>query len=225
MRDRIGGTLVALCVLATACGGAPATTTAPVATRQAAMEYASSADRALDGTRFSDVGVGVIADAVITVCAAAGPLDAAIRDAIASIEAPGGAPVDDEILTEVLTEGAREVCPERSGVEEVIQAYLDAVHVAVAAADSTATVDDQAVLGAGPVACDLLDRGQGPEAALLGVVAALFGVEASSVGDLETALTGSQGVVAGATLAAATAHLCSDHAAEVTAYLGSLAGS
>jgi hypothetical protein len=216
--------LVALCLAVTACGGAPPGTTASVATRQAAIEYASSADRALDGTRFSDVGVTEIADAVVAVCTDTGPLGGAVGDAIASITAPAGAAVDDEILAEVLTEGAREVCPERSGVDEVIRAYLDAVRSAVASADASAAVDDQAVLGAGPVACDLLDRDQGPEAALLGVVAALFGVEASSVADLETVLSASQGVVAGATLAAAAAHLCADHSAEVAAYLGSLGG-
>ncbi len=216
--------VAALFLLLAACGGSPAATTAPVAIRQAALDYAASADRALDGTRFADVAVGTVAEAVVGICTTDAPVDAAVAGAIGGLDAPAGAPVDDEILTEVLTEGAREVCPERAAADAVIQAYLDSVHAAVAAADSSAAVDDQAVLAAGSVACDLLDRDQGAAAALLGVVAALFGVEAASIGDLEVVLTPLQGVVAGATLAAATTHLCSAHAPEVTAFLDSLGG-
>ena len=215
--------LAAMCLVVTAgCSGGTAPTTTSAAPRSAAIDYAASADRALDGTRFADVLVGIVADVVVGVCTSPDPTDAAIAAAIGAVDAPAGPAVDDAILIEVLTEGVREVCPDRAGASALIAAYLAAVHDAITSTDAMATIDDDAVLTAGPVACNLLDRNQGAESALLGVVATLFGVEADAIEGIDAELTPSQGVIAGATLGAAVAYLCSSHQAEVAAYLQSL---
>jgi len=214
--------IAAMCLVAAACSASsPATTTTVAGSRALALDYAASADRALDGTAFSEVAVGEIADAVVAACAAADPRSS-IAATVGAIDVPSHSSVDDEILTEVLTEGVREVCPDRAGATALVAAYVAAVRDAVTAADPGAAIDEDAVLTAGPVACDLLDRDQGPEPALLAVVATLFGVEAGSVDELETRITGSQGVVAGATLGAAVTYLCSGHQAEVSAFLEDL---
>jgi hypothetical protein len=214
--------LSALCVVLAACGGSPAATTSTSAWLGAAREYAATADRALDGTRFDAMTVGDIADGVVAVCQDPGPLDRAVMTVVAATAAPAGPASDDEILTEVLTEGAREACPDRVGAATLATAYLAAVRDAAVSVDPSAVIDDEAVVAAGTAACDLLDRDQGPESALLAVVAALFGVEATSVAELRDRLTGTQGVIAGATLGAAVAYLCSSHQSEVQAYLAGL---
>ena len=214
--------LVALCLAAAACSGGavPATTTS--AFRAAAREYAASADRALDGTVYSEVPVGTIADALVGLCSGEGGLEESIDVVVADLDVPETAPGDAAILVEVLTEGAHQVCPELSGAGALLAAYLGAVTDAVASVAPDAAIDGEAVLAAGRVTCDLLDRGQGPDSALLGIAAALFGVEATSPDELASRISDEEGVIAGATLGSAVAYLCSGHQAEVAAFLQGL---
>jgi len=215
--------LLAVSLLVSACSPAPvATTTSAPGIRSSAIDFAVSADRALDGTAFAEIPVGAIADVIIGLCAGADLLEDAVAAAVDAVGVPESRAVDDEILTEVLTEGVRQVCPDRAGASALIAAYLSAVRDAVTSTDPGAFVDEEAVLIAGPIACDLLDRGQGPESALLAVVATLFGVEASSADDLDTQLDTAEGVIAGATLRSAVTYLCSRNEAEVAAYLAGL---
>lgn len=208
--------LILLAVASAACSGGTVATTTIADTQAAAIEYAASADRALDGTAFSDVPVGTIADVIVGLCEGTGP--GTVEAAVDALDARDGPAIDDEILGEVLAEGVRQVCPHRAGASALVEAYL----VAVDEVAADRSIDEDAVLTAGLVACDLLDRGQGAESSLLAVVATLFGVETASVGELETLLDRSQGVLAGATLQAAAGYLCSRHQAAVAAYLEGL---
>lgn len=211
---------LALCLVAASCSGGTAPTTSESSIRAAALDYAASADRALDGTVFSEVTVGGVADTILRLCENSVGLTEAVA---ATSEGAATAGIEDtEILAEVLVEGMRQVCPERAGPAALLDAFVAAVGDAVASVAPGTPIDRSAVLSAGSVACDLLDRRQGPESALLAIAAGMFGVEAGSMEELGSRLGSTEGVVAGATLAAAARYLCPSHDSEVARFLEAL---
>ena len=177
-----------------------------------------SAQRALDGTAFEDLGPLVIADLVTGLCRGLGT--GAIPATIDGLEV-GGSVDDREILVEVLTVGMVQVCPDRAPID-LTGFYLDAVRAAVENGGALSAFDESDVIRAGPVACEALRSGAGVEAALLEVIGKLFGVEAETLDGLAGVVTGDQGLVSGAVLASATALLCPEYAGDVDAFMRSL---
>jgi len=175
--------------------------------RLEAAEFAAAADRALDGTRFEEVSVGDVAAIIVGLCAAGGSVEAAI-DGLAAADGPAS---DDSIMREVLVEGVAQVCPARSGDAEALDAYLSSVRAAVASSGVDLVLDDEPLIAAGTVVCASLDAAQGVDGAILAAVAILYGLEASSVEELDDVIDGPQGVAVGATLASAAEHLCPQH--------------
>ena len=196
-----------------ASSGSTTTTIDPVL-RSAAVEYAASADRAFDGTRFEELAVDEVADGVIAICTGSDPVEEAIEVAVREIDGvrPDG---DQGLLREVLATGVGQVCPARSGDGPGVDSYMSALHGSLGT-----EFDDSALIAAGFAVCDVLDAGSPPEGAVLAVVAELFDVEAS-IDRLDEFVEGPTGVVVGATVAAATAHLCPHHEPAVTEWVAS----
>jgi len=107
--------LVALAVFAAACGGAePAETTVDPRV-EAAADFAFSARRAIEGTRFDGLGDGEVASLVIELCddlSTSSDPDAEVMAFIEGVAAPPGEEIDDQIMGIVLAEGAIAVCPD-----------------------------------------------------------------------------------------------------------------
>jgi len=183
--------------------------------KPAAAEFATEADRALDGTRFAAVAVVELADAIVELCLAGGSVEAAID----GFAAPPGDPGDDAIMREVLVAGVVQVCPALSADADAVDAYLSSVRSAIQAAGVDLVLDDEPLLAAGTLVCASLDAGQGVEGAILAAVAILYGLEASSVDDLDAVIDGPQGVAVGATLAAAASLLCPQYQDDVTEFV------
>ncbi len=208
-------------LLLSACGGGadPLSTVATVESLEgAAATFAVSAQRALDGTTFEDLGPVVIADLVTGLCRGLGM--GAIPATIDGLEV-GGSVENREILVEVLTVGMAQVCPDRAPID-LTSFYLDAVRVAVQDGGALSAFDEGDVIRAGPVACETLRSDAGVEAALLEVIGKLFGVEAETLDGLTGVVTGDQALVSGAVLASATALLCPEYAGDVDAFMRSL---
>lgn len=217
---RLGASLTLVVV---ACGNTavPPTTTDPRSF--AAREFAVSAGRALDGTRYAIMTSEALAGFVIEICAGTGSLltdvGAIVTSASASASASDAAPGDDAILAEVLTVGAADVCPERAA-GDLAAAFFAAVRLAA----GTAPVDDAEAMNAGLSSCATLDQGT-PADAVEMVAASLLGVEATEEELLAGAITIEDGVLVGAVLAAAVTFLCPEHAERVEQYLADMGGA
>lgn len=217
---------VALTVVAASCSDGHAEI--PAAWEPAADEFAVSARRALTDTRFQDLGDRWLSELVVQVCSELSrgeDPDRVVSDAIAAVEAPQGGDVDDEILAEVLTVGAAQVCPEAvldaGGVDPAAAAsYLGAVRPVAVAQGLGGILDDGALLAAGLEACRALDAGFPVDAAGAAVLRSLFGLDAPGLSELEDAGLGpAEGIVAGAVLGAAAATMCGEHAGKVADYI------
>jgi hypothetical protein len=214
---------LAIAVLTTACAGTATTTTD--ALRVAAEEFSVSADRALTGTRFEDLGDDWLTELLVGACddlAAGLALEPGIADAVADV--PDGPSADDEILAVVIGEGVGQVCPDaaRIGSEAAVDGFVDAA--LRAAAGLGLEVDTERVLQAGATVCLILADGGGAEDAVLAELGALFGVADISLGDLSASgvVTEPEGLFAGAVLGSAVSFFCPQHRDTVDAYLRSL---
>jgi hypothetical protein len=212
--------VVALVALVAACGGSPVSTTTADPRLAAAVEYAVSADRALDGTRFSGLTPVTVAEVIVTTCSGAGSVVIDVESAVAVVEAPPGDPEDDVILQEVLLTGVGLICPERVAAD-LTAAYLAAVHTTIASGAGVA-IDDPLAVGVGLAACEALDVGT-PEDALVTVAAGGFGIEATAGEILAGAIDAAQAVTAGAVLASAATYLCPEHLSRVAEFVAELA--
>ena len=217
----VGRVIVMLLLMTAACtdgAGSSSTVTAVSLLDRSAAEFAASAERALEETAFEVVGSGTVADLVIGLCEGLGiGAVPAMIDGL-GIDAPPG---DREIVTEVLTVGMAQVCPDRASVD-LTGFYLDAVRGTVNTTGALGAFDEGDVVRAGPIVCEILESGAGVEAALLATVVGLFGTEAGSMDQLAGLIDADQGVVSGAVLASATALLCPEHAGEVETFMESL---
>jgi len=211
--------VIALVLLAAACGGSgsPAPTNDP--RTPAAIQYAASADRALDGTRFSDLRPATVAEVIVALCAGAGSVLVDVDAAVAAVEAPPGGAGDDAILREVLLTGVAVICPERVAAD-MTAAYLAGVAATVASGGGVA-IDDSLAVGVGLAACEALDAGT-PEDALVTVAAGGLGIEATAGELLAGALDPAQGITAGAVLASAATFLCPEHRERVAGFIADL---
>jgi hypothetical protein len=223
--------LVVSALVVSACGGGgdAATTTDPQ--RPYALEYAASARRAIEGTRFEGVGDTRLADLIVSACAdladSSDP-DSTVLATVAGVDAPEGDPIDDEIFAVVVAEGVAAVCPDavqgavlRGEAEtDPERAYLEAT----ASAAFGSGVGDGALLAAGTGVCAVLDGSGSPEDAVLAVISTLYGVEGAGVSELseEGTLTEDQGILAGSVLGAASSLLCPQHRDVVATYLAVL---
>ena len=213
--------LVALVALVAACGGSPVSTSTTDPRLAAAVEYAVSADRALDGTRFSGLTPATVAEVIVATCSGAGSVVIAVESAVAVVEAPPGDPGDDVILQEVLLTGVGLICPEHVAAD-LTAAYLAAIHTTIASGAGVA-IDDPLAVGVGLAACEALDAGT-PEDALVTVAASGFGIEATADEILAGAIDAAQAVTAGAVLASAATYLCPEHQARVEEFVARIAG-
>lgn len=213
--------VAALALVVAACGGTTATPTTTDPRAAAALEFAVSAGRALEGTRFSALSVEEVADLVMGLCGRPGSLPTDVERTVASISsgAADGDPGDDAIFAEVLTAGVAEVCPQRVAAD-LSAAFLASVQVAVEAGAGVEIAATEA-LNAGLSSCLTLDRGT-PGDALVTIAAGLFAVEADEAELLAGAITTEQGVTAGAVLAAAVSFFCPEHTARVQEYLAGI---
>jgi len=210
---------LALCIAVGACGSPQPPDSADV--RRRAQDFASSADRALVGTRFEGVALGSIATAIEALCGSSAPFDTAVFATIAGWDAPDGPAADDQVAVEVLVAGVVEVCPERVGDDAVLERFVSAVREAV----EPDTVDELAVTEAGLLVCDRLDAGAGGEGAVLVAAETLFGVVAPSFDELgEAGLDAEDAAVVGATVAAAVEYLCPVYRPSVMEFLEGLSG-
>ncbi|HAX82357.1 MAG TPA: hypothetical protein DCY40_07320 [Actinobacteria bacterium] len=212
--------VAALVVLVAACGGSgtPATTTDP--RTAAAIQYAGSADRALDGTRFSELPPATVAEVIVALCAGSGSVLVDVAAAVGAVEAPPGDAGDDVILQEVLLTGVGLICPERVAAD-LTAAYLAAVAATVASGGGV-VIDEALAVGVGLATCEALDAGT-PEDALVTVAAGGLGIEATAGELLAGALDPAQGITAGAVLASAATYLCPEHQGRVREFVAELA--
>jgi len=211
-------------LVAGACSGGgspePAATTEEISDR--AFEFALSARRALEGTRYEGLGdewlAGVVEDACGAMEGGASP-DAVIGDAIDAAAGSGGDPVDEEILAEVLTAGTAQVCPDAvlyaASLGDPGDGFLAVVRTEVRAAGLD--LDDAALLGAGDEACRSLDAGSGVETAAVAVLEALFGGEAGALVEPGAAV-GAEVIAATTVLVSAAVYLCPEHRDLVAEY-------
>ena len=208
-------------VMAVSCGGsaAPTSTLANDPLVVAAGEFATSADRALDGTRFADVTPATIAALVVELCSGSTPLSDDVARGVASVVATEGDSADDAILAEVLVAGVAEVCPQRMAAD-LSAVYLASVRFTIDEG-SGVVVGDGVAVTTGLSACAVLDAGD-PGDALVTIAAALFGVEATLEDLLAGAIDGPQGITAGAVLASAVIYLCPEHAERVEEFVDGL---
>ncbi len=210
--------VAALVVLVAACGGSAGTTStvADNPLTRAAGDFAISADRALDGTRFAETPPATVAALLVELCSATTPLITDVARSVASVVAPEGDGGDDAILTEVLVAGVAEVCPQRMAAD-LSAAYLASVSFTIDQGSGVA-VDDDLAMTTGLSVCAVLDAGD-PGDALVTIAAALFGVEATLDELLAGAIDDAQGITAGAVLASAVTYLCPEHADRVEAFI------
>jgi hypothetical protein len=198
--------VAAMVLIAAACStGAPEVSNGGFG--PAAARFAAEADRALDGSRFAEVPPDDLANAIVTLCASGGSIEAVIQ----GLPAPRGDPDDDLIVREVILTGLVQVCPMQTGDSSVVEAYLASVRTAIASAGADLVLDDEPLIAAGTVACASLDAEGGAEGAALSAAAILFDVERSTIEELESVLDEPQGIAVGATLAAAAAYFCPEH--------------
>ena len=229
---RAGAALLAVLLVVSGCGdGRAATTLDP--RRGPAVEYSVSAQRALDGTRFDDLGDDVVAGLVLQVCdAMQGSADpnATVMGVLEGIEAPEGLPVDDEIMAVVLAEGASTICPAEIREAELRaweaadpeDRYLAAVAAVAPVTEEGFTDDDLLVAGRG--VCAALDGGGTPEQAVLEELDQMFGITGVSIDEIAGGAAGEkEGLLAGGVLGAAASILCPQHREAVTAFLEALA--
>lgn len=228
--------LAVLAVTAAACssGGPAATTAAPDAAGEgAALDYALSARRAIEGTRFATLSDRDVAALVLDLCAdledSADP-DGDVIAFLAGVEAPPGEEVDDRIMAVVLAEGALAVCP-----AVIDAAALRAWEAAppedrfLAGVESVAPeLDDgpspDVLLAAGAAVCEVLNAGGGPDGAVAAEFAVLFGVEGVDAGEITSGAAGErEALLAGAVLGSAASFLCPTHRETVLSYLEGLA--
>lgn len=214
---RLGATLTLVVV---ACGSTATPTTTTDPRSFAAREFAVSAGRALEGTRYASLTSEGLATLVVELCAGTGSLLADVGALVtsASASATPGDPGDDVILTEVLTVGAADVCPERAA-GDLAAAFLAAVRLAA----GTAPVNDAEAMNAGLSSCATLDQGT-PADAVEVVAAGLFGVEATEEELLAGAITIEGAATVGAVIAAAVTFLCPEHVERVEQYLADMQG-
>jgi hypothetical protein len=223
-------------VLVTGCGGGggnATTDTGADVLEARALDYAYSARRALEGTRFQSLGDEWLGGLVLEVCrglpGAADP-EALVAAALGAVEAPAGAPGDDAILVEVMGAGLAEVCPETvlaagtTGAADASGAFVAAALPEIEAAGLGSRIGPIEVTAAGSALCTVLDTGGSPEEAVLAEIVVLFGVTGESMAALSEsgALDESESRVAGAILAAAAAFLCPDHRPSIQEYLADL---
>ena len=227
IRPPLAGLLVAA-VMAGGCAPEPPGP-APDARRGAAVEFAVSARRALEGTRFDSLSDAGVADLVLGVCDAvegSSPVEASLRAIVADVEAPAGDPVDDEIMAVVLAEGALAVCPgamasadrrswESAAAEEQ---FLGVVSVRVPVTDGAVT--EAELLEAGWTVCRVLDREGTVEDAVTAVMDLLFGPAEPGPGEPGER----EWMLAGSVLAAAASTLCPGHLEAVVSFVEELAG-
>jgi hypothetical protein len=212
------------------------------ADRLAAAEYARTARRALETTRFGALGDGWLVDLVIEACEALRPSaggDAAVLEVVdaaaAGVVPPAGAPApgdaaEDRILLEVVATGMATVCPEEVIAATTVPAagpedrYL--LVVGTAADEAGMAPGSGLLLDSGRAVCRAMGSGAGPEGGVLAAAAALFGVEAAGLGELEAdpRVGVAGGRVLGTLLASAAAYLCPEHGEEVAAYVAGLEG-
>ncbi len=213
--------LLALALVLASCSADGQATTTTDARTVDALEYALSAGRALDGTRFESVDAHTLAGVIVSLCAVTGSPASGVPAAVASLGATVGGSGDDAILTEVLLTGVAAVCPERIGADATA-AHLAAVNAAVETAGGV-DLAGPVTLAAGLAACDALSFGE-PGDALVAVAAVGFGIEAGLAELLGGALTPGEAISAGAVLTAAATYLCPEHAPRVAEFVASLAG-
>lgn len=210
------GSLALVLVVAAGCSEAPATTTvAGSPRRNAAVQYATSALRALEGTEFEVLGAAGLGGLVVDLCEGLGVGAIGVAAADTGIDAPDE---DVTILLEVLRTGLDQVCPEQVAVD-LAAIYLEAVSGAAESAGAIGAFDEIAVIRAAPVVCDTLDSGEGPEEAVQAAVWVLYGVRVDSADGLGARIGEDRGVVTGAVLAAATALVCPEHLGAVESFL------
>jgi len=212
------GLITIVLVAACSSGSEPPVITTTESFSAAANEYAISAERALAGTVFEQMGSEALAGLVVGLCEGFGI--GAIPATVDGIELAASVG-DQEIIAEVLIVGVVQVCPDRAPVD-LTGFYLDAVVGTAEAAGALGAFVEGDVVRAGPAVCDVLKSDAGVEAALLEVVARLFGVAVDDINSLVGSIDDDQGVVAGAALASATAVLCPQYAAAVQAFMESL---
>lgn len=211
--------VAALALVIAGCGGAAVNTTAPAdPLRPAALAFAADAERALDGTRLEGVTDADLADAIVDLCTT----DTTIGEEIESLGAVTAEAGDIEIAREVLREAMTQVCPTRTGDAAAIDAFLASARGAIASSEVDLTFDDDPLLTAGTSVCATLDAGLGPGEAILVAAAALYGVEASTLPDLNTLIGGTEGIALGAVLGSAAAFLCPEHQVEVSQFVAGL---
>lgn len=212
--------VAALVLLVASCGGSGTPVTTGDPRTPAAIQYAASADRALDGTRFSELPPATVAEVIVALCAGAGSVLVDVDAAVAAVDVPPGGAGDDSILREVLLTGVGSICPERVAAD-LTAAYLAAVAATVASGGGV-IIDDSLAVGVGLAACEALDAGT-PEDALVTVAAGGLGIEATAGELLAGALDASQGITAGAVLASAATYLCPEHGDRVQEFIADLA--
>lgn len=220
--------VLVLALLGSGCGGGSDTTETTDLRRAYALEYAASARRAIDGTRYEAMSDSDLADLIVATCtemAESNDPDATVLAAAAGVDAPEGEPVDDEILVIVLAEGIAAVCPdetEAAFVRGEAEGDPEDAFMAVARpAASGSGIDDGLLLAAGARVCSVLDDAGSPEEAILEEISLLFGVEGAGVAALSEsgALTEAQGLLAGTILGAAASLLCPAHRDLVSTYV------
>ncbi|MDX1689532.1 MAG: hypothetical protein R3290_00775 [Acidimicrobiia bacterium] len=225
--------VLALAVVA-ACGGAATETTSTTLgvsdrRRLIAADYAESAERALLDTRYEVLGPTGIQELVLDACdrlASSSP-DAAVADALASLDVPAGEPVDEEIATEVVVEGLASVCPDdvlrASGIDpadaeaagDTRALYLAAV--APFAADAGLDVSEETLVQGGGAVCASLQRGDAPEEAILAGFDTVFGIQADTLDEITAG--SDEAAVVGGVLGAAAIYFCPTEAERVAVYL------
>jgi hypothetical protein len=228
---RVAGLLLAAAVAVSACASAPPPPGA--ADRLIAAEYARTARRALETTRFGTMGDAWLVDLVLEACGVLGPGadgDAAVTGVVGAAAAavsPGDA-VEDRILLEVVATGMATVCPDAVIAAAPAAGPEDRFLLAVAAAADEAGIPPGSgvLLDAGRAACRAMDDGAGPEGGVLEAAVLLFGVEADGLDELESApeVGVEGGRVLGTLLASAAAVLCPEHGESVAAYVAGLEG-
>ncbi|MBU1492632.1 MAG: DUF732 domain-containing protein [Actinomycetota bacterium] len=225
--------LAAAVVLVAACGdaAAPETTADPMVA--SASDYAFSARRAIEGTRFEGLGDDEVAALVIELCddlAASSDPDAEVLAFLEGVDAPPGEAVDDRIMAVVLAEGALTVCPAAVDaaaaraweVADPEVRYLAAVAAVAPELDEDLTGDD--LVAAGRAVCSVLDGGGSPEEAVVAEFAELFGISGVSMDEIASGAAGErEGMLVGGVLGGAASFLCPRHRDAVAAYLEVLA--
>jgi len=212
------------------CGGVASPTTTADLTEAYATEYAVSARRALQDTRFAAQGDEWLIDLVVGACDRLEPGvdgDGVLAGIIAraAAEVPPGSGPDDVFLTEVVAAGVAAVCDDR-----VLAATTTTIRVPDPEDDyllTIGTIADEAgifvhpdvLLEAGRGVCTVLADGGGTDDAVLFAAEVVLGVRVSSLAELEGAdgVIASDGLVLGSLLAAAATHLCPEHADAVAA--------